>query len=158
MKQTPNYQLSQWEKMDRLLMEDFNRDNAKLDAALAEVSASAPASAATLAQHTAAIAKLGNCQIYTTSYVGDGTYGAASPKSMAFPKLPVLLLIFCPNNVRFFAHPDSGMAMSLSGSFTYVCTCSRSGNTISWYSTQGAGEEANTLGYTYQVLALLRTN
>ena len=44
MKQTPNYQLSQWEKMDRLLMEDFNRDNAKLDAALAEVSASAAAS------------------------------------------------------------------------------------------------------------------
>lgn len=34
MKQTPQYQLCQWENMDRILMEDFNRDNAKLDAAL----------------------------------------------------------------------------------------------------------------------------
>ena len=54
-------------------MEDFNRDNAKVEAALAEVSASAAASAATLAQHTAAIAKLGNCQFYTTSYAGSIT-------------------------------------------------------------------------------------
>ena len=34
MKQTSNYQLNQWEKTDRILMEDFNGDNAKVDAAL----------------------------------------------------------------------------------------------------------------------------
>lgn len=158
MKQTPQYQLCQWENMDRILMEDFNRDNAKLDAALAEVSASAAASAATLAQHTAAIAKLGNCQIYTTSYTGDGTYGAASPKSMTFPHLPVLVLVFGPNNIRFFAHPDSGMAMSLSASSAYECTCSRSGNTVSWYSVRGAGEEMNVSGFRYHLLALLKTS
>jgi hypothetical protein len=27
---TENYQLSQWERSDRILMEDFNADNAKL--------------------------------------------------------------------------------------------------------------------------------
>ena len=32
---TTNYQLSQWETTDRILMEDFNSDNAKIDAALA---------------------------------------------------------------------------------------------------------------------------
>ena len=32
---TTNYQLSQWETTDRILMADFNSDNAKLDAALA---------------------------------------------------------------------------------------------------------------------------
>ena len=32
--QTTNYQLSQWESTDRILMSDFNSDNAKLDAAL----------------------------------------------------------------------------------------------------------------------------
>ena len=34
MQHTQNYQLSRWEKDDRIMMEDFNADNAKLDAAL----------------------------------------------------------------------------------------------------------------------------
>ena len=32
--QTANYQLSQWESTDRILMSDFNSDNSKIDAAL----------------------------------------------------------------------------------------------------------------------------
>ena len=35
--QTTNYQLSQWEATDRILMSDFNADNAKIDAALATI-------------------------------------------------------------------------------------------------------------------------
>ena len=34
MNQTANYQLSQWESTDRILMSDFNNDNSKIDAAL----------------------------------------------------------------------------------------------------------------------------
>ena len=34
MEKTPVYDLSQWEKSDRILMEDFNADNANLEAAL----------------------------------------------------------------------------------------------------------------------------
>ena len=34
MNQTANYQLNQWEATDRILMSDFNSDNAKIDAAL----------------------------------------------------------------------------------------------------------------------------
>ena len=34
MNQTANYQLCQWETTDRILMEDFNSDNSKIDAAL----------------------------------------------------------------------------------------------------------------------------
>ena len=34
MKKTQNYQLSQWDGDDRILREDFNADNAKIDAAL----------------------------------------------------------------------------------------------------------------------------
>ena len=34
MNKTANYQLNQWAKSDRVLMEDFNADNVKLDAAL----------------------------------------------------------------------------------------------------------------------------
>ena len=32
---TPHYNLNQWERDDRILMEDFNADNAKIDTALA---------------------------------------------------------------------------------------------------------------------------
>ena len=34
MQHTQNYQLSRWEKDDRIMMEDFNADNEKIDAAL----------------------------------------------------------------------------------------------------------------------------
>ena len=34
MTKTTNYQLNQWAKSDRVLMENFNSDNAKIDAAL----------------------------------------------------------------------------------------------------------------------------
>jgi hypothetical protein len=36
LKKTQNYQLNQWDASDRILREDFNADNAKIDAALAE--------------------------------------------------------------------------------------------------------------------------
>ena len=38
MNKTENYQLNQWEKTDRIMMEDFNGDNAKIDAALKALS------------------------------------------------------------------------------------------------------------------------
>ena len=34
MTKTTNYQLNQWAKSDRVMMDDFNADNAKIDAAL----------------------------------------------------------------------------------------------------------------------------
>ena len=37
--QTANYQLNQWEAEDKVLRTEFNADNAKLDAALAELAA-----------------------------------------------------------------------------------------------------------------------
>ena len=63
MKQTSNYQLNQWEKTDRILMEDFNEDNRKIDEALAEEKAARE----TL---TAAMAMYGNCKIEYGSYTG----------------------------------------------------------------------------------------
>lgn len=39
MGETGNYQLKQWEKTDRIQMEDFNADNAKIEAALAGLAA-----------------------------------------------------------------------------------------------------------------------
>ena len=39
MQQTEHYQLNQWELTDRIQMEDFNNDNAKIEAALTEQAA-----------------------------------------------------------------------------------------------------------------------
>ena len=49
MTKTTNYQLNQWAKSDRIMMEDFNADNQKLDAALAA-----------------------KCEAVCGSYTGDG--------------------------------------------------------------------------------------
>ena len=51
MEQTSKYGLSQWDAADRILREDFNADNAKIEAALANA---------------------GNCKVATGSYVGTG--------------------------------------------------------------------------------------
>ena len=42
MNYTQNYQLNQWEATDRVLRTDFNSDNAKIDAAIAETKAAIP--------------------------------------------------------------------------------------------------------------------
>ena len=42
LRQTANYQLSQWDAEDRILREDFNRDNAALDKAISEARKASP--------------------------------------------------------------------------------------------------------------------
>ena len=84
--QTQNYQLNQWERTDKIQMDDFNADNAKIDGALAGLAEIA-------AVHTAAIAKLGNCRIETFDYIGTGTYGQNSPTVLNFSARPVFFLI-----------------------------------------------------------------
>ena len=50
MNKTQNYQLSQWERTDKVLMDDFNGDNAKIDSALGEHAAALAAQAGLLAK------------------------------------------------------------------------------------------------------------
>ena len=58
MTKTTNYQLNQWAKPDRVMMDDFNADNAKIDAAL---KANADAIAETAAaSYTAAMSETVN--------------------------------------------------------------------------------------------------
>ena len=72
MKKTTNYQINQWAKTDRILMDDFNADNEKIDE--------------TLAAHAAKLAGCGNCKIEYGTYRGTGTLNHAitfSAKPMA---------------------------------------------------------------------------
>lgn len=55
MQQTSNYGMNQWELTDRIRMEDFNGDNAKIDAAL---KGQAEALAAETAERQAAVAEV----------------------------------------------------------------------------------------------------
>ena len=63
--QTANYQLSQWESTDRILMADFNTDNQKIDAAL---KANAEAIAAEAEARNAAIAAEESARLAQPTY------------------------------------------------------------------------------------------
>lgn len=68
MKQTEMYHLSQWEPGDRILREDFNSDNGKIEAAMRG---------------------FGNCGIVYGSYTGTGE----SSHTLTFSGRPLLVLI-----------------------------------------------------------------
>ena len=155
---TANYGLSQWEATDRILMEDFNDDNAAIDAALA-------AHDGDIAALEAAVAGKGNCQFSYGTYTGSGTYGTGHPTKLTFPFEPKLVII---QNMAAAATDTSGSSqygryiMFLvrpltsyyfnSGSFSASITWS--GKTVSWASTDGAAYQLNVSGNTYLYVAL----
>ena len=86
-KHTPNYQLNQWERTDKVIMEDFNADNAKIDAALAK-----KAEQSALAALQTVVAKKGNCRLEMGTYVGTGSVFASVTTS--FP--PQVFIVMGP--------------------------------------------------------------
>ena len=146
---TPNYQLSQWERDDRILMEDFNADNVKIDAAI-------KAEAETRAAETHALAQSRNCQFYYATYVGTGTFGESAPNRLTFPHKPVFVHVAGNRAQCFSAVWNNPYAPDVhaSGS-SLVLNLTWSGNTLSWYMTNGAGRQFNEKGVTYYVCAVL---
>ncbi|MCI9515202.1 MAG: hypothetical protein HFF61_12855 [Oscillospiraceae bacterium] len=162
MEHTENYQLSQWAKQDRIQMQDFNADNQKLDTALkAEADARAAetsARQAVLDTHTAQIAKLGNCQIYTTTYKGTGNnsenFGASHPNRLTFPKKPALVMIFTEDGqsqMNIFPINNTYVVSTSNRSFKVNITWT--GNTVTWYADD-VFLQMNWLSYTYRVVAI----
>ena len=72
MEKTTNYQLNQWAAADAVRREDFNADNAKIDAAVAAVRDAANAE-----------------RVAVGSYVGDG----AASRTIALPFAPKFALV-----------------------------------------------------------------
>ena len=110
--QTAHYALNQWVKSDQVRMEDFNADNAKLDAALkaaeqrsAGLDAKIDAAAAAAEQRSAALAAAaeqrsaaleaakGNCTIEFFSYVGQGR-ADSTKTTITFREPPLFFLVF----------------------------------------------------------------
>ena len=93
--QTPNYALNQWERDDRVLMEDFNADNAKIDGALGAL-------AEVTTAHGAQLSRLGNCRIETQTYTGTGECGSNHPTRINFSARPDFFVIFGGRSIASF--------------------------------------------------------
>ena len=162
MNHTPNYALSQWEKSDRVLMEDFNADNAKIDAALAGLAGQVAGKAAqsalnalsqTVAGHTSALRGKGNCRIDTQFYFGTNECGAEHPTSITFSARPMFFLVYGPASF-IFGQSETPVVSLYNGGYSYYSgylTTTWNGNTVSFYDdtpTKQANRE-----YTYRVIA-----
>ena len=99
MTKTTNYNLNQWDAEDQVRREDFNADNAAIDAALKAVATTA--------------ANAGNLIYYTTSRHGTGGRSAIT---ITVPKGRPLMLIVSKNNV------STGMVAIRGSSYPAVCT------------------------------------
>ena len=137
MTQTTNYQLNQWAKSDRIMMDDFNTDNQKIDAAIKAVAD-------------------GGLKLVTGSYVGAGSYGASSPNTLTFASQPKLVIIFgaytiiAPNPAQWAPTLDSSGVDR-----TYGCSLTWNGNQLSWSNSSEDSRQCNTAGVTYHYIALL---
>ena len=94
-KQTTNYKLSQRVKTDKVLMDDFNADNAKIDAAIKAVDAKADGLSSSKAEKTdvpalqTAVSGKGNCRVEVVTYTGDGS----NTKSIRFSAKPMFFIV-----------------------------------------------------------------
>ena len=135
MEYTTNYQLPQWVETDRIMMDDFNDLTEKLDEALSEIPGK------------------GNCQIYTTSYVGNGRYGADYQNSLTFPSKPRILMIGGGYGYLFYIY-NSTYALFFSDAWSSR-TVTWSDNTITWRHEESARKQLNMSSMVYYVVALL---
>ena len=80
---TETYNLSQWEKSDKVLMEDFNADNAIIDATLKRIFSEIDSIRYILEEK-------GNAMPYTYNYTGRGNQNVALP----FNHRPAIVFVF----------------------------------------------------------------
>ena len=119
--------LNQWIKTDGVCMADFNADNEKVDAAIAE-------------------AKASGVKFFTGTYTGDGEKGASHPNTLTLPFAPRLLLIYRANND---CPPSLLIAGAAKATAYYQYTrgggvdVTFSGNTVSWYHNGHYFDESN---------------
>ena len=160
MQHTQNYQLSRWEKDDRIMMEDFNADNARIDAALA-AKADAEDVTALGESVNAALGSGGhNCRIICGSYIGTGTYGAASPTSLTTGFAPVLVIVQDTEHAGYDpAILIRGMTVGRNNSGKSTLAVSWRDDGVSWYTTNTSANlpaaiQMNTADQTFYYAAI----
>ena len=174
MQHTQNYQLSRWEKDDRIMMEDFNADNETIDAALKanadavgalEVGKADAEDVTALGETVAAVAEsIGsggqNARIAWGSYTGNGKYGSGNPNSLTFDFVPVVVIVGCDSFSRYQAWPTvairgaAGMHCDNATGMTTQCYVTWTGSGLSWYNSDCASDQNNNSGSIYYYVAL----
>ena len=162
MQHTQNYQLSRWEKDDRIMMEDFNADNEKIDAALKAASDSADTAKSGVTALAQDVGSGGhNCRAIAGSYTGAGTYGVANKITLQTDFTPLLVLITNPGesaNLHLLVWLR-GMTAGDNGYSGRTVALEWGEHSVAWYSTVSGvnGPEylhLNAAGYTYQYVIL----
>ena len=151
---TANYQLSQWVKSDRIQMDDFNSDNAKIDTALKALADKDTAI-------EAALASCGNCKIVYGTYTGNGKYGKDNPNQLTFDGNPLFVIIKGSTG----SSPTLGIqamrgwntAFANSTNSSAVCHLTWGEHSLSWYNSQSSTDQFNASGSVYPYIALFAT-
>ena len=157
MNQTTKDALPAWEATDRILMEDFNDMTEKVDAALKSHDDELAALEAAVAANDAAHAGFGNCQIYTTTYTGNG----ATSRTHTFPGVPQVVFVIGPY-FQLMAIQGSTLTLSLLGNDYWDLNTVWNENslTLSYAGTFAGGDEkmGNEQGSTYYMVALIQAD
>ena len=136
MTKTTNYQLNQWAKSDRVMMDDFNADNTKIDTALKA--------------NADAVALCGNCTIWTSSYTGTGHYGDFT---LTFPQTPLVVIIIGMDGYALVTAPGTSKVYAPPSTMQYM-TLVWGDKSLTWNPGNGASEQLNKAGTLYKVYAL----
>ena len=99
----------------------------------------------------AALALKGNCQIYFSSYVGDGEL----TKTLTFPGKPLLVNVQGDNLIGQGIYGNPNFMCRTSGTYGLACSATWSGNSLTWDIFQDASLGCNYSGFTYLVIALM---
>ena len=106
MNKTANFQLNQWEKTDRIMMEDFNRDNAAIDTALKGNADAVAAETAAREAADTALGKKAGLQLIQTVPFPEGGSSADKPLTIQWRDWAIVLAVY--------QEPSDGRSYTLS--------------------------------------------
>ena len=141
MEHTEYHQLSLWDEEDRILRTDFNSDNAKTEAALAD--------------YGEMLGWLNGIGIEAGSYVGTGQAGPSHPNTLTFSGKPLLVFVGgATAGVTAMLNPAAGALNPAYSSGILQLTWGT--NSVSWSrNTADVNIQMNAANTTYHYLALL---
>ena len=178
---TRSYNLCQWAASDKVLRTEFNADNAKIDAALAEKASTSALNSlkstvdslktskadktaldsllSTVTGQAGTLAKKGNCAVYTTTYTGNGLSGVQNPKTLTFPARPLAVIIGGAAGYMVMVQGAEAASVPMNG-MVAPNTLTWSGNSVTWFhnGSSGAAGMLNVSGKTYLAIALVKTD
>ena len=150
---TEHVGLCQWEATDQVLRTEFNQDNAKVDAALDTLEQAVTQHGEALETQAAAIAKLGNCTVYHTTYTGNNQYS----RSQTFPGKPMVVMVANTNGGDgFIAWRGMTVVKPFHQQYgTHQISLTWGDDSLSWSYADSIDWVMNRSGQSYQVIGLL---